>query len=146
MTTAIGEKGYRSTESKYKGGAHEMYVTYDLEQKTRGSRTAIYPKVKRIYIAGELKDWKTGIVRNKLGREVHGVRIEYEQTRRGYHRRGYTGHRGETEYAAAAARVPATVQRFTQVAELPAAAQNVHFYSDHTELPAKYQAALQRVR
>ena len=27
--------GYRPTESKYKGGAHEMYVTYDLEQETR---------------------------------------------------------------------------------------------------------------
>jgi hypothetical protein len=29
MTTAAVEKGYRPTESKYKGGAHEMYVTYD---------------------------------------------------------------------------------------------------------------------
>jgi hypothetical protein len=146
MTTATVRKGYRPTESKYKGGAHEMYVTYDLEQKTRGSRTAAYPKVKRVYIAGEVKDWKTGIVRNRLGREMHGVRIEYEQTRRGYRRQGYTGDRGGTEYAAGAARVPCTVQRFTQVAEIPATARNVHFYSDDTELPAKYRAALQRVR
>jgi len=34
MTTATGERGYRPTESKYRGGAQEMYVTYDLEQKT----------------------------------------------------------------------------------------------------------------
>ena len=27
---------YRTTESKYKGGAHENYVTYDLQQRTRG--------------------------------------------------------------------------------------------------------------
>ena len=33
---------YRSTESKYKGGAQEMYVTYDLEQ-TRGRQNALYP-------------------------------------------------------------------------------------------------------
>jgi hypothetical protein len=77
---------------------------------------------------------------------VHGVRIEYEQTRRGYRRREYTGHRGETEYAAEAARVPLTVQRFTQMAELPAAAPNVHLYSDDTELPANYRSAVQRVR
>ena len=75
MTTAIGEKGYRSTESKYKGGAHEMYVTYDLEQKTRGDQSAIYPKVKRVYIAGHVKDWTTGVVRKRTGRQVHSIRI-----------------------------------------------------------------------
>ena len=32
MTAAI-KPSYRRTEAKYKGGAHEMYVTYDLEQK-----------------------------------------------------------------------------------------------------------------
>jgi hypothetical protein len=35
---------YRPTEAKYKGGADEMYVTYDLEQHTRGGGTALYPK------------------------------------------------------------------------------------------------------
>jgi hypothetical protein len=146
MTTTKVEKGYRSTESKYKGGAHEMYVTYDLEQKTRGGGSATYPKVKRVYVAGNVRDWKTGIVRNKLGREVHGVRIEYEQTRKGYRRKGYTASRGETEYATGAASVGATAQRFAQVAEVPAGARNVQFYSDHADLPAKYRDALQRVR
>ena len=91
-------KAYRPTQSKYKGGAH----TCDLDQRTRGGQRALYPKVKRVYIAGNVKDWKTGILRNKLGREGHGVRIEYEHTRRGYRRQGYTAHRGETEYAAGA--------------------------------------------
>jgi hypothetical protein len=68
MTTATGERHYRPTESKYKGGAQEMYVTYDLEQKTRGEHEAVYPKVKRVYVAGNVKDWKSGTVRNKLGR------------------------------------------------------------------------------
>jgi hypothetical protein len=39
---------YRPTESRYKGGARQLCVTYDLEQRTRGGGTAIYPKVKRV--------------------------------------------------------------------------------------------------
>ena len=76
MTATLSERRYHPTESKYKGGAHEMYVTYDLEQKTRSDGSAIYPKVKRVYIAGHVKDWKAGRVQKKSGREVHGVRIE----------------------------------------------------------------------
>jgi hypothetical protein len=146
MAAATSKEVYRPTESKYKGGAHEMYVTYDLEQRTRGEHDAIYPKVKRVYVSGNVRDWKTGTVRNKLGREVHGVRIEYEQTRKRYRRKRYAAQRGETKYSAGAATVPATTQRFAQVVEIPTLARNVHFYSDHGELPARYQAALQRVR
>jgi hypothetical protein len=146
MTITTAEKGYRPTESKYKGGAREMYVTYDLEQKTRGERSATYPKVKRVYVSGNVKDWKTGFVRKKTGREVHGVRIVYEQRRRSYQRKGYVGHRGEMEYPVEAANVATTGQRFAQVVEIPATARNMHFYSDDAELPANYQEALQRVR
>ena len=92
---------YRPTAAKYKGGAHQMYVTYDLEQRTRGAQTAVYPKVKRVYIAGDLKGWNAGAVRKRTGREVHGVRIEYEQTRQGYRRKAYGAHRGRTDYARA---------------------------------------------
>jgi hypothetical protein len=67
MTIAASERRYRSTESKYKGGAHEMYVTDDLEQKTQGGQSALYHKVKRIYIAGEVRDWRTGRVRRRRG-------------------------------------------------------------------------------
>ena len=41
MTAAVTNRRYRSTESKYKGGAHEMYVTYDLEQKTRSGQNPL---------------------------------------------------------------------------------------------------------
>ncbi len=54
MTEERKSHGYRPTESKYKGDAKEMYVTYDIEQKTRGDSTAMYPKVKRVYIAGDV--------------------------------------------------------------------------------------------
>src|SRR5215510_13023657 len=96
MTTAATNRRYRPTESKYKGGAHEMYVTYDLKQKTRGGGSALYPKVKRVYIAGDVKHWRVGNVRKKSGRQVHGMRIEYEQSRRGYRRQGYEAERGTT--------------------------------------------------
>src|SRR5437899_2096044 len=99
--TAAANTGYRPTESKYKGGAHQMYVTYDLDQRTRGAQTAIYPKVKRVYIAGDVKGWNAGAVRKRTGREVHGVRIEYEQTRQRYRRKAYAAQRGKTDYRVA---------------------------------------------
>ena len=144
MTTA--NTGYRPTESKYKGGAHEMYVTYDLEQKTRGAGTAVYPKVKRVYIAGDVKGWKAGDFRKRTGREVYGIRVEYEQSRQGYRRQGFAARRGNTGYAVAPASVGPTAQRFVQVVELPQRAQNPHFYPGHAALPAKYRDALQRIR
>jgi hypothetical protein len=146
MTTTASKRGYRPTESKYKGGAREMYVTYDLDQRTRGGGSASYPKVKRVYLAGDVKDWKVGRVRKKSGREVYGVRIEYEQIRRRYHRRGYTAERGETVYEVEPATVPSTSQRFVQVVEVPEDAHNVHFYTDANGLPQEYRNALQDVR
>ncbi len=106
----------------------------------------MYPKIKRVYIAGQVRDWKSGVVRKRTGRRVHGVCIEYEQKRAGYRRRGYAAHRGETEYPVEPAAVGATSQRFVQVVEVPEVAQNVQFYSASSELPAKYNQALQRVR
>jgi len=146
MTNTETRNRYRPTESKYKGGAHEMYVTYDLEQKTRGQQRAVYPKVKRVYIAGHVKNWKAGLMRKKTGRQVHGVRIEYEQSRKGYRRRRYPAERGETEYRVEPTTVGAASQHFAQVVEIPANARNVHFYPGHAELPFKYEQALQRVR
>jgi hypothetical protein len=144
--TTTRKAGYHPTESKSKGGASEMYITYDLEQRTRGGGSATYPKVKRVYIAGDVKDCKMGQVRKKSGREVHGVRIEYERSRARYHREGYTAERGETSYEVAPASVGTTSQRFAQVAELPEAARNVHFYMDSRAMPDKYRHALQHVR
>jgi hypothetical protein len=146
MTTTARKDRYRPTESKYKGGAHEMYVAYDLEQRTRGGGRALYPKVKRVYIAGDVKEWKTGQVRKKSGREVHGVRIGYEQSRKGYRREEYEAERGDTAYDVGPATVATTSQRFTQVVEVPAKAQHVHFYTSAAQLPEKYRHALQAVR
>jgi len=146
MAITTTERHYRSTESKYKGGAKEMYVTYDLEQKTRGGGSATYPKVKRVYIAGDVKDWKVGAVRKRTGREVRGVRIEYDQSRAGYRREAYPAERGKTRYEVAPASVGATSQRFVQVVEVPEAARDVQFHTDTSSVPGKYRHALQDVR
>src|SRR5438552_8645093 len=132
---------YRATESKYKGRADELYVTYDLEQRTRSGGSAMYPKVKRVYVAGDVQDWRLGDFTKKSGREAHGVRIEYEQTRSGYRRQGYTASRGQTSYAVPAAEVKPTIQRFAQLVEVPKTARNVQFHTG--ALPDRYRAALQ---
>jgi hypothetical protein len=145
MTTT--QKGrYRATESKYKGGASEMYITYDLEQKTRGGGSTLLPKVKRVYIAGDVKGWEPGDFRKRSGREVHGVRIEYEQSRRPYRRGAYTATRGRTGYEVPETGVAATIQRFAQVVELPREARNIRFHAAARDLPEPYRHARQRIR
>jgi hypothetical protein len=146
MEKTSGKRGYRPTESKLKGGAEVMYVTYDLEQRTRGGGSAIYPKVKRVYIAGEVKGWKAGVFQKRSGREVYGVKIEYEQSRERYQRKGYTAARSKTEYIVSPTEVRATAQQFSQVVELPREAQNVRFHAGAKRLPEKYRHALQDVR
>jgi hypothetical protein len=135
---------YRSTESKYKGGAAEMYVTYDLAQQTRGGGTAVYPKVKRAYVAGDVKDWQAGDFTKRTGKGAHGVKIEYEQTRSGYQRKGFTATRGGTTYRVPPTKVQPTAQTFSQIVEVPEAARNVQFHAG--ALPEHYRAALPSVR
>src|SRR5262245_17313011 len=92
--TQVTKHRYKATESKYKGGAHEMYVTYDLWQETRGGNKALYPKVKRVYVAGKVTNWQKGTFAKRTGRKVYGVKIDYEQSREAYTREGYTAKRG----------------------------------------------------
>ena len=138
--------GYRPTESKYKGGAHEMYITYDLKQKTRSGAERLYPKVKRVYIAGDVKDWKTGTMKKRSGKTVHGVAIEYEQSRKGFQRKSFTAKRGSTRYSVKPSSVGSAAQKFRKVMEVPQDAQNIHFYVTAGKLPSKYRSALQNIR
>jgi hypothetical protein len=135
---------YRPTESKYKGGATVMYVTYDEELPTRGGHTALFPRVKRVYIPGEVKDWQVGDFPNRFGKIVHGVRIEYEKTRSGYQREAYTITRDGRTITVRAAEVKPTTQRFVKLVEVPPAARNIQFHTDG--LPERYREALQDVR
>lgn len=127
---------YRPTESKYKGGAHEMYVTYDFDQKTRSGKMATYPKVKRVYIAGDVIDWKVGHFTKRTGRKVKGVKVTYEKEREGFYREA-------TQKRSAAHVEPATTS-FTQIVELPEKAKHIQFFPD--QLPAQYSETIQSVR
>jgi hypothetical protein len=137
---------YRPTESKYKGGANDMFVTYDLPQMTRSGRSAMVPKVKRVYIAGDVNDVSTGSMLKRSGRRVRGVRIGYCQTREGYSRREFVAHREGRAHPVSAALVKPAKQKFTEVVEVPEKARNVHFYRSRELLPERYAHALQRVR
>ena len=142
--THAGTQSYKTTESKYKGGAEEMYVTYDLWQETRGEGRTLYPKVKRVYIAGKVKAWKIGSFEKRTGKEVHGVKIDYEQSRAGYARQGYTTTRGDTRYRVLPTQVRESRARFSKIVEVPDAAQNVQFHTGG--LPQQYRHTLQDVR
>jgi hypothetical protein len=141
---ASPERQYKPTEAKYKGGAEEMYVTYDLAQETRGGGHTLYPKVKRVYIAGKVKDWKVGNFAKRTGRKVHGVKIDYQQTRAPYERKADTAKRDGTQYTVSPARVAGSRSSFSQIVEVPKDARNVRFHKG--QLPRKYQDALQAVR
>ncbi|MCC6801425.1 MAG: hypothetical protein IT319_00970 [Anaerolineae bacterium] len=144
MAQVTSEQQYHATESKYKGGAQEMYVTYDLMQETRGENRVLYPKVKRVYIAGDVTHWEIGTFEKRSGRQVYGVRIDYEQRRSGYTRRSYTARRGSTEYQVPETKVEGSTSRFSVIVEVPENAENVQFRRD--QLPAKYSSALQDIR
>lgn len=110
-----------------------MYVTYDLQQKTANGKPALFSKVKRVYIAGDVQSWNVGDFEMRSGRTAHGVRIEYEQSRKGYTR----------TRAGEETRIPPGTSLFTKVVEIPERALNIAF---HTELPDQYRPALQDVR
>ena len=124
---------YTPTEAKYKGGADEHYVTYDLEQATRGGDTAMYPKVKRVYVPGEVQHWDVGTFEKQSGKEVFGVKVTYVKQRE-----GYEAQRGDTEYE-----VEEAETTYAKIVELPEGAEHVQFRSGN--LPEKYQSALQNV-
>lgn len=144
MLNASPDRHYKPTESKYKGGAHEMYVTYDIPRKTSAGPATHVPKVKRIYISGRVKSWHLGNYAKRTGCKVHGVKIEYAQTRGSYERRPYSAKRGTTTYKVTPAKVASSASKFTTIVEVPKDARNVHFYS--SKLPRRYQTTLQRVR
>jgi hypothetical protein len=106
----------------------------------------MYPKVKRVYIAGDVRNWKTGKVKKRSGKKVSGVEINYEQTRAGYHRKGYTVKRDGTTYKVKPTTIGGSSQEFRKVVEIPERAQNVKLYTKPNQLPRKYQSALQSVR
>lgn len=129
---------YRPTESQYKNGAREMYVTYDLARRAQSGGASV-PKVKRVYIAGDVADWRVGTFAKRTGKKVRGVKIEYRQSRSAYKRSPRA-----TSSSTEPVKVARGASRFTKVVEVPKTAENVRFHAGR--LPRKYQSALQSVR
>ncbi len=103
----------------------EMYVTYDLAQRTRGGGTAVFPKVKRVYIPGDVVEWAVGRFRKRSGRVVYGVRITYQV-------------RDESAPPGSAPR------RYTQVIDLPDAARSVQLHE--ARRPPQTRGAVRAIR
>ncbi len=101
----------------------EMYITYDLAQRTRGGGTAIYPKVKRVYIPGDIVEWAVGRFRKRSGRVVYGVKITYQVRDESAQRAGPNGR--TLVDARSSARPGPAARRYTQVIDLPDAARSV---------------------
>jgi hypothetical protein len=105
----------------------EMYVTYDLAQRTRGGGTAIFPKVKRVYIPGDLVEWGVGHFRKRSGRPVYGVRITYEIGDEAAPAPARSIKSDTPSRNRTSSKKP-TARRFTQVVDLPSAARNVQLH------------------
>jgi hypothetical protein len=128
-------------------GADEKYVTYDLEQRTRGGGRAVRPKVKRVHVTGDITGWGAGDhLRKRTGKEVNGVRVEYDQTRRGTGRDGLKAKRGKTESEIEATSERPAYQHFAKIVELPQKAKNAQFYTSLNALPDKYRQAMMNIR
>jgi hypothetical protein len=124
VVSTSSPRRYRSAESKYKGGARDIFVTYDLAQRTRGGAITLYPKIKRVYIAGDVKEVGAQTLWKGSARRAHRVRA----TRKGCRRHAFTAHRDGQAYPRQATSVRPTHQRFAEVVEVPRQARNVRFY------------------
>ncbi len=143
---ASKSRRYKPTEAKFKGGAAECYVTYDLPQANR-SKQVLMPKVKRVYVAGKILKWSGARkMQKRSGKVVRGLRVVYAQSRSSYDRRGFAAKRGATRFAVSPAHVGRAKEQFSQVVEVPEKARNVKFHATASSLPEKYRHALQRVR
>src|SRR5690606_40233097 len=58
----------------YKGGADQMFVTYELGSDLGEDGSC--PQVTRVYISGDLCCWEIGTFKTRSGADVYGVKIE----------------------------------------------------------------------
>lgn len=105
-----------------------------------------YPKVRRVYIAGKVKGSQIGTFEKRSGKQVHGVKIVYEQSP--FRPRTQGVHRPPWRYpvprAGGAGRDAGRRSSFSKIIELPGDAQGVQFHTG--KLPKRYRDALQDVR
>jgi len=91
--SGVSKMAYKSTQSKYKGGAHTYYIIYEIMHQYRGKVRKMRKRVKKVYISGVLKNWERGTFRLKSGGKGYGIRFTYENPRI-----SFTAKRGKTKY------------------------------------------------
>lgn len=123
---------------------NDLYVTFDIEETSSSGHRVLEPHARRVSIGGEVKEWQVGDFRRRSGREVHGIRIHYEQTRKGYLREGFTATRGGITYEVPSTDVEPGTSMFTHIVELPVRARNVQLHRG--ALPRRYREALRVTR
>ena len=110
---------YHPTEYKLKGKGKYYYILYEHLERVRSGKKVWKPRAKRVYISGKLLSHKLGTFTNRYGKRVHGIKFVYENTRQGYHRRGFTAKRGRTKYRVSPTRVGRTKTTVSKLVELP---------------------------
>jgi len=144
MTLLMANSRTQRAAPTVTNGAHEMYVTYDVEDKSRG-QSRVDSVVKPIYVSGRVREWRASVARNRTGQDVYGVLIKLEQEHKSRRKKMYLVRGGRISPI-----LPASVYRavdsYTQMVELPVDARNVKVYESGAAMPLKYQRALQRGR
>jgi len=123
---------YKPSEYPRVGPGRYYYIMYENLERTRAGNKVWKPRVKRVYISGKLLRWQKGRVRKRTGETVNGIKLIYENTRK-----GFKAQRGSTRYSVSRAEM-----EVAKVVELPKGARNIRLTTSKREV----QPTLMEVR
>ena len=114
---------YKPSEYPRVGPGRYYYIMYENLERTRAGNKVWKPRVKRVYISGKLLRWQKGRVRKRTGETVNGIKLIYENTRK-----GFKAQRGNTRYSVSRAEM-----EVAKVVELPKGARNIRLTTSKRE-------------
>ena len=114
---------YKPSEYPRVGPGKYYYIMYENLERTRAGNKVWKPRVKRVYISGKLLRWQKGRVRKRTGETVNGIKLIYENTRK-----GFKAQRGSTRYSVSRAEM-----EVAKVVELPKGARNIRLTTSKRE-------------
>ena len=114
---------YKPSEYPRVGPGKYYYIMYENLERTRAGNKVWKPRVKRVYISGKLLRWQKGRVRKRTGETVNGIKLVYENTRK-----GFSARRGNTRYSVSSAEM-----EVAKVVELPKGARNIRLTTSKRE-------------
>ena len=123
---------YKPSEYPRVGPGKYYYIMYENLERTRAGNKVWKPRVKRVYISGKLLRWQKGRVRKRTGETINGIKLIYENTRK-----GFKAQRGNTRYSVSRAEM-----EVAKVVELPKGARNIRLTTSKREV----QPTLMEVR